>query len=179
MKNKMSERFLKNKKAQEEMIGFAVIIVVVSVVVLLFLYFSMSSESENPTGYKGDTFLQAVSGYTTYCQEYDRGEYLNVEDLIYSCVRNNTCSSKEEGEKESCEVLESTLDDLINKSWPAGENWPTQGYEFSIIDEEQGGIYSFEKGTKENATKIRGSSQSLPAKSGTEGIEIRFTTYEE
>ena len=164
------------KKGQEEMIGFAVIIIVVAVVLLVFLYFSASSDQESVESYKSESYIQSILQYTTGCQEY-RGDYMDVEDLIYSCANNETCI---EGEK-ACEVLNSTLTDMIDETWPAGEKWPTKGYEFLISSEVEEGrkaIYYFEKGSKTNATVVKGGLQNLPPKSGSGKITVKFTTYE-
>src|SRR6056297_1854687 len=162
MKNKML-----NKKAQEEMIGFAVIIILVAVVALVLFYFSMNSGEDYVENYKGDSFVQSILDYTTSCQKY-RGEYLDIEGLAYSCARNETCVKGDN----SCDVLEFTLNDLINQTWPAGEKWPTKRYEFYIIsepqedsDEDKKRLYSFVKGNKENTTTMKGSNQNLPPKS--------------
>lgn len=165
---------LGNKKAQEEMFGFAIIIIVVAVVVLLFLYFSMNSDKESMDSYKSESFIQAILQYTTNCQKY-QGEYMDIEDLIYSCAKEEECI---EG-NESCEVLNSTLTDMIDKSWPAGKERPTKGYEFLITSEEKDDpVFYFEKGSQANATVIKGNSQNLPQKSGTGKIELKFTVYE-
>ena len=165
---------LGSKKAQEEMVGFAIIIVVVAVVGLLFLYFSMNSDKESIDSYKSESFIQAVLQYTTDCQEY-RGDYMDIEDLIYSCAREETCV----GGNKSCVVLNSTLTDMIDKTWPAGKEWPTKGYEFLITSEEKDDpVFYFEKGSQANATVIKGNSQNLPPKSGTGKIKLRFTIYE-
>lgn len=163
---------IKNKKAQEEMFGFAIIIVVVAVVVLLLLFFSINSEEDYYRSYKGNSFIQSILDYTTTCQKYTGGEYLNIEELIYSCVEKETCTN---GEK-SCEVLNSTLNDMINKTWPAGKEWPTKGYEFYISSNEKHDVYYFKKGSKKNATIIKKSSQYLSR--GSLKVNITFTIYE-
>jgi len=172
----MLKKIFKRKKAQEEMIGFAIIIIVVAAVILLLLYFSIDSGEESMESYKAESFLQAALQYTTDCQEYE-GDYMDVEDLIYGCVNNERCVNG----NETCKVLNNTLPDMLKKTWPSGKDWPTKGYEIFITSEsdgEENKIYRFEKGSKVNATIIKGSSQDLPPKSGTGKIKVSFTVYE-
>lgn len=169
----MKDNFSGNRKAQAEMFGFAIIIVVVFVVLLLFLWLSSISSDEPSSNYLGDSFLQSFPDYTSECEKGD-GDYVDIEELIYLCANNETCI----GGSDSCDVLNSTLTNLTKKSWRVGEDWPTKGYELLITSESEGHIYSLERGVKENATTVTGSSQSLPSRRGIEDPEITFTIYE-
>ena len=168
---------MKNKKAQEEMIGFGVIIALVSIVLLVLLFFSVNSGEDSYDSEKVNSFVQSILSYTTDCQKY-QGTYLDIEGLIYSCANNETCVNNGNN---SCETLNSNLDNIVNSTWPAGEKWPTKGYELIINSNESDGwhtIYSLEKGSKENATRIKKGIQNLPPKPNTGEVKVRFTIYE-
>lgn len=120
----------KKTKAQEEMIGFALIIILVSVILLAFLGFSLNkSKSEGIPSYEVDNFLQAFLQYTTDCKDYKK--YFTIQDLIFECERNpnNKCLNEEET---TCEVLNSTLKGILDESWNVSEQSFYKRYELII-----------------------------------------------
>lgn len=168
---------LNKKKAQEEMFGFGIIIALVSIVILVFLFFTLSSDQESFDSSKVESFVQAALSYTSDCEKYE-GDYMDIGDLIYSCAKNETCVNGDE----SCNVLNSTLNNMLNQTWPAGEEWPTKGYEFLITTESEDEtdivIPTIEKGNKTNVTTIKSSVQNLPSKSDVGKVNVKFTVYE-
>lgn len=113
------------------MIGFALIIILVSVILLIFLGFSIKdSKTENLESYEVESFLQGLLQHTTNCE--DNFEYLSVRKLIFSCMNNEKCLNGEE----SCEILNSDLNDILEESWKT-ENSPTKGYVLNVIVNEQ------------------------------------------
>ncbi len=118
--------FVKNKFGQEEMVGFALIIVIVSIILLAFLGFSLSKSPEPVQSYEVESFIQSALQYTTDCK--DSREYLNVQDLIFQCDLNAKCSD----ERDSCEVLNESLKQILDEAWPVGEQYPRKGYELKI-----------------------------------------------
>lgn len=164
-----------NKKAQEEMVGFALIMIIVAVILVIFLSFSLrKSQRDLVESYEVDSFLQAALQYTTDCEDYL--EHLSLRELIFSCNSNEKCLDG----RNACEVLNSTWYTLLDSSWPVGENRPVKGFEFNIHSyssrgEEAEGqeIISFNKG---NITaNSKGALQDF-SKSGNL-IEIIFITY--
>jgi maltodextrin utilization protein YvdJ len=157
----------KNKIAQEEMIGFVLIMIIVAVIILVFLGFSLSgSKKESVESYETESFMQAVLQYTTDCQD-DLGE-LNIQKLMFECYDEEKCSD----ERETCSVLDSNLKEMLKESWKTGEESPIKGYELRIVSEEREIEYIFEG---ENSGNSKGSYQSL-SKSGVD-LEIFFTVY--
>jgi len=144
---------MKFKKAQEEMIGFALIIILVAVILLAFLGFSLSKPQQDLiNNYEVENFMQAFLQYTvTDCE--DSG-YLSVQDLIFECNLDETCSDT----KSSCEVLNDTLKGILKETWPIGEDRPNKGYELNI-DTTDNPILSISEGNKTNSYK--GASQVL------------------
>jgi len=122
------------KKAQEEMIGFALIIILVSVILLAFLGFSLSKTPRDLVeSYEVENFIQAFLQYTTECEK-GFAEYFSVQDLIFECDLKNECPNEE---KTACEVLNNTLNDVLGEAWPVGEDRPNKGYELSIETEDK------------------------------------------
>ena len=156
----------KNKLAQEEMVGFAVIIIIVAVVLVVFLGFSLKNKQEKVESYEVDSFIQSLLQYTTGCK--DNFEYRSVQDLIFDCSNKKTCS---EG-GDSCEILNSELKGILEESWKVEEETVAKGYELKIISNEKE-MLSIEKG---NITKnSKGASQEF-FKTGNK-VNIFFTIY--
>jgi len=157
----------KKKKAQEEMVGFALIIIIVAVILLFFINFYIrSGEKESVESYEADSFIQAFLHYTTECEDYL--EYLSIQKLIFECNDDALCLNDD---KEACDILNSTLKNIVDKTWKVGEDMPVKGYELKITaNEEEIPFISFMGG---NITgNYRGAVQLLP-----ESIDVSFRAY--
>ena len=159
-KNKM----IKNKRAQEEMIGFVLIIIMVAIIILVFLTVSLRKSSNSTESYEVESFLQSLSQYTTDCAINYYPNYLDLKDLIKECSNNEICLDL----KNTCDVLNQTLEDLLDSSWQIGEDWPNKGYLMNItyLGSE---VFSREKG---NLTlNSKGSIQNF------QNLDILFEVY--
>ena len=142
-----SKLSFKRKKAQEEMIGFAIIIVLVSVILLAFLGFSLShSSSEKVQSYEVEGFLYSSLQFTTSCDGYNSN--LSLQKLIFQCYSKRDCLSG----GNPCEILNETLKGILNASWPIYDNNSLyKGYAMNIWEENNKEmLFSLDK---ENATK--------------------------
>ena len=161
---------MKNKKtkAQEEMIGFALIIILVSVILLVFLAFSLNKPKTEIESYEVNSFLQTSLQYTTLCQTSSGIKKFNdIQDLVFECDLKNKCSNEEN----TCEVLNETLTDILKESWPTGEDRPNKGYEL-IINTKEELILEIREG---NLTKnCKGSSQSFSKSRPKKDFSINF-----
>jgi len=157
----------KNIRAQEEMVGFALIMIMVAVILLIFLSFSLGSrKKEIVESYEVESFLVTIMQYTTDCR--DNLEYLSIKKLIFDCYDDKMCLD----ERNTCDVLNSTLKEIIKESWKVEGDRPVKGYEFKIIvDKEE--MLLLEEG---NITKnYKGAMQDF-SRSGKD-YEIFFTAY--
>ena len=175
MKNKKATRALtlnmdrkilpKSKRSQEEMVGFALIIIIVAVILLIFLSLSLRNpEKEAVESYEVDSFIQSLLQYHTTCRDYSG--YLDVRELIFSCDTLEVCLD----EQNSCEVLNSTLEGIVEESWRVSEQSPVKGYELNILVDSRE-ILKIEEGNVTNSYK--GSMQLL----GKNNIKIFFRAY--
>lgn len=144
------------KRAQEEMVGFALIIVLVSVILLAFLFFSLSKAPEPSPSYEVDNFIQAFLQHTTNCG--DSREFFTIQDLIFECEVSNECLDG----RNSCDVLNESLNEILEGSWPVGEQFPEKGYELTIntetkplIELKEGIVTSNYKGSDQTLSKRR------------------------
>ena len=155
----------RNSRAQEEIVGFALIIIIVAVILLVFLSFYLrSSDKETIESYEAESFIASSLQYTTECR--DNFGYLSVKDLILDCYEDEKCLD----DTDTCEVLNSSLKGILEKSWDIGENTPVKGYEFRIISDEKE-ILSLKQGN------ITGNSKGSPYPLGKKSIEVFFTIY--
>lgn len=156
-----------SRKAQEEMVGFVLIIVLVAVILLAFLGFSLRNpQKEIVESYEVESFIQAFLQYTSECR--DNLEYLSLQKLIFACNNGKKCLNK----KDTCEVLNSTLKNILGESWRVEGNRPLKGYELRIISEGKEMLLISKGNSTENS---RGAMQDF-SRSGNL-IEIFFNVY--
>jgi len=158
---------INNKRGQEEMIGFAVIIIMVSIIILVFFSFSMNkSDGDLVESYELESFLQSALQYHTSC--YYNWKYIDVKDLIFRCSNQQIC----EDNIDPCVELNNTLKDIVGESWKVEGDRPVKGYEMNIFSNEEE-LLGFNKGNITNNYK----GTSIPyTKSGT-SIEILLKVY--
>ncbi len=125
----------KGNRAQEEMIGFGVILLLVAIVLVVFLSLSMGgSDKKAVDSYQVNSFLQAYLQYNSKCQEKNYGiiENVSMQNLIKKCYKEENCLD----ERDPCELLNKTSKDMIVESWQIKEGSPRVGYEFIVADSE-------------------------------------------
>jgi hypothetical protein len=141
-KNKMN----KNKKGQEEMVGFTVIIILVAVIILVFLGFALQNRGESKAieSYEIESFLQSVIQYTT---EYNL-QHIYMQELIKECDIYD----------EGCTELNNELENILEKSWNVEEGSKIRGYKLIIYTKDRE-IINIKKGNETQT--FRGHSQQL------------------
>jgi hypothetical protein len=118
---------MKDRKAQEEMVGFVLIVILVVVISLVFLGFSLRQKSKPETNVQVDNLLSAMLSYTTDCALY-MPEYEKVGDLIKSCYYSEQCSNG----KNSCNELKDIMNKLLNSAkGDLGKDRPIKAYELN------------------------------------------------
>jgi len=155
---------LKNKKAQEELAGFALIIVIVAIVLLVFLGLSIGKTKEtNLESEKINNFVNVVLQSTSDCK--DEYGYLTIRKLIQKCEENENCIAGQN----SCELLETTLEEISESAWLT--NTQIKGYELSINSEKNEILLIIQGNKTENSL----GSREYIGKSGK--LLISFNTY--
>jgi hypothetical protein len=166
----MIKQIKNNKRAQDEMVGFGLIIVLVSVILLVFVAATVN-KNKNLTkeidDYASNAFIQASLQYTTACVMDSKS--INVEDLIFECANKVKCTNN----LESCYVLENTLKEVLKESWKVGGLNVTKGYELVILANSEKLIELVNGDT--SSKNYRGNSQDLAK--GSDKITFYFTAY--
>jgi hypothetical protein len=120
---------LAKKNGQEEMVGFALIVIILAVIILIFIGFAIRSPDKDAVqSYEAESFVQSTLQHTTDCR--DNLEFLTIQKLIFRCNEEAECLD----DRETCDVLKQTLQDLVEESWKV-ENRPLEGYELKIMVE--------------------------------------------
>jgi hypothetical protein len=155
---------MKSKKAQEEIVGFVLIMVIVAVGFLIFLGFNLrqgiTTTEESFDLYQ---FLESSMEYTTECSLRYEKDFAKLGDLFESCYLGKNCFG---GQQSSCEVLEATLEGIFSESFVIDPESKYTSFEFEsyfVEGEERKEIFSLDKEEEECGGKIRGSTYILPA----------------
>jgi hypothetical protein len=122
----------KEKKSQEEMVGFVLIIVLVAVIVLVFLAISIRKNNGVQESRDVENFMHSSLLFTSPCQPR-QGEVYDLRDLIVACYNNEKCLSGEE----ACKILNGTFIGLIENGFQVGEEAKYKAYEFRIYKENE------------------------------------------
>ena len=158
----------RNRKGQEEMVGFALIVIIVSIILLVFLgFFLGNSNSKTVESFEAENFVISTLQYSTECQDYYG--YISVNDLIFMCNSKLTCQDGQD----SCDVLNSTLNGILNQSWNVGGGSPIKGYVLNITSNSGVVVPSISKG---NITKSsEGTLQ--PFSKGGVSVKVLFNIF--
>lgn len=123
-----------NKKAQEEIVGFAVIMILVAIilVILLSLYLNNGND-EALEDFQLTNFVNVITEITTECSSYRYPGGLPIEELVSECALKRDCL---EGDT-ACDILERTIEEIMDEAWPVGPDWPQKGYEMTITEDNE------------------------------------------
>lgn len=123
-----------NKRAQEEIVGFVLIVVLVAVIFLIFLAISLGSKPVERTSPELGNFLDAAIKYTSNCEIYE-GNFYDVKALIRASFENpqERCING----KTVLETLNTSFAGMIEASYPVDEDSPTKGIELEIYYQEE------------------------------------------
>ncbi len=158
---------IQQKRGQEEMIGFGLIVVMVMVILLIILGISIGRDDRDVTQhFELESFLQSSLEITTTCE--NNFEPLSLREVIFLCDQEDSCFDN----IPACESLQNVIKGILETSFPVGDERPIKGYEFNITSQ---GMHLFyeEDGNKTRQTKA--SKQTFVRRS--RQFEIIFVTY--
>ena len=113
------------------MIGFVLIVVIVMVALLIFLGISIRGGQNLEARESRDIqqFLESSMQYTTECAISFIPAYSDLAGLSEDCLSGARCLDG----RDSCEVYEETLTNLIESSWQVGKERPIKAYAFKSV----------------------------------------------
>jgi ABC-type branched-subunit amino acid transport system substrate-binding protein len=143
MNNKSSMKF--DKKAQQEIVGFVLIVVLVVIGLMVYLVFSLKSD-ENDNSVEVENILNALMKHTTDCAIVYEPDYDDFEELFKSAHKGKTCSNIDESALDYLnETLREVLDDIfMTEATVTG--YEIQFYESGEDGEGDVGILQFSEG---------------------------------
>ena len=97
---------MKNKRGQQEIVGFVLIVVLVMVGLMVFLVISLRDASEDKGSLEVKHMLDALMKHTTECAVVYEPDYDNFEDLFKSCHQGDQCGNLN---RSACEYLNESL----------------------------------------------------------------------
>lgn len=99
-----------NKRAQQEMVGFVLIVVLVVVGLMVFLVISSRTSDDVPKSVEVDNMLGALMKQTTECAIVYEPDYDTFEDLFKSCHQGRQCSNLDVS---ACDYLNESLTEIL------------------------------------------------------------------
>lgn len=118
-----------DRRGQEEITGFVLIVVLVSVVLVIILGIMLrSGVSEGRESRDVYQFMESALRYTTDCATNYGGAYYTLGDLVDVCDSSAGCVDGRTG----CEAFNKTFSNMLEISWKAGANRSIKGYVWQI-----------------------------------------------
>lgn len=162
-----------DKKAQQEMVGFVLIVILVSIIGVIFLSLFLNQKQTYNDG-EVSSLLQSAMYYTSNCYS-SNNEPKQIEDLIQNCYTNENrkCS---DGRK-VCDALEITIKKALDESLKPGEEYKNKAYNLSIYYRAVGdnnspikNILFLNNGKFNNCSIVKGASHSVMVSSSFGGF---------
>ncbi len=97
-------------KAQQEMVGFVLIVVLVVVGMMVFLVISLKNSPETKNSIQVGNILDAIMKTTTNCAIIYAPDYDNFQDLFKSCYKAKRCSNLNIS---ACDYLKTNLQKVV------------------------------------------------------------------
>jgi len=158
---------LKNK-AQQEMVGFILIVVLVMIGLVVFLVISARVSPKETSSLKVENMLGAIMKQTTDCDA--EPFYKNFEDLFKECYQGSQCNNLDES---ACKYLNESLTKTLETLMDSEATVSAYQMDFSSRDDSgQSGILRISAG---NCTgEVSGAQRSIV--SGSDSLIIRLKT---
>lgn len=135
------------RRGQEEIVGFVLIVVIVSIAFLVFLTIFLRQDTSNLEVESQEvySFLESSLEYTSDCATSFAPAYHDVGELLSECLSNSRCIDG----RDSCEVLNETLSEILENSFVVKEGSFLRGFEFNSYYERGNSseeIFTYSKG---------------------------------
>ena len=125
---------MRKKTAQQEMVGFVLIVVLVVVGLLVFLVVMINTPKEEKS-IDAENALEVIMRTTTDCAIVFEPEFQDYEDLFKSCYENRRCSNLN---IDACDYLNSSISEVLEDIYKSES--AMEGYELDFMTEDGDGI---------------------------------------
>lgn len=99
-----------DKKGQQEMVGFVLIVVLVIIGMMVFLIISVRNSPEPVNSLAIENMLASIMKHTTECAIVFEPQYDDFEDLFKSCYGGDECINLR---RSACDYLNESLRDVV------------------------------------------------------------------
>ncbi len=124
-KRKIRKAKKADKKAQQEIFGFVIIILLVIVIGVVIFAFSLQRSIKKPTiiaDVQVNNLLNSIMQYSTDCQ------LKKLSEVIVMCYNAQDCSQTET----ACNYAQKKINEILNASFPALGYGYFSGYNFTV-----------------------------------------------
>jgi hypothetical protein len=121
-----------NKRGQQEIVGFVLIVVLVVVGLMVFLVISLRDSPVNEGSLEVGYMLDAVMKHTTECAIVYEPDYDDFEDLFKSCHQEKQCSNLDIS---ACDYLNDSLRDVLGDVMASESSVSAYQLDFFIMEE--------------------------------------------
>ena len=128
-----------NRKGQEEITGFAIVVVVVAVLglVLLVLAIKTAPSSVSTDNYYVRQFLDSSMKVSSECTLRSNIDYAELREIVQEC---SGAPSKECGNgKKVCDELNTVFSEIIERGLKVGPDRPYKGFNVNVTFESENG----------------------------------------
>ncbi|MFA5953861.1 MAG: hypothetical protein WC812_04675 [Candidatus Pacearchaeota archaeon] len=167
---------MKNKKAQEEMIGFALILVIIGVIILVFFTISIKNKTTVEESYVTDNFIQALLQHSTDCAENYETDYLDFRRLINKCANSGTGKCFQSSWT-YCESLEKNLNSTLKNSWQISSDSYYKAYVLKINNKGNELLTIYDSANKTELTDVKSQFNSKGSVQNLGEIDIYLDVY--
>lgn len=162
-----------NKRGQQEIVGFVLIVVLVVVGLMVFLVISLRDSPEKEGSLEVGNMLDVMMKWTTECAIVCEPDYDDLEDLFKSCYREDRCSNLD---RSACDYLNESLRAVVGDMMKSEANVNAYQVDFFIRDGE-GLLRVFESASFGKIGDCVGSISAAQrsVKSDSENLVVRMT----
>jgi len=160
-----------NKKGQQEIVGFVLIVVLVVVGLMVFLIISLRDSPELENSLKVENMLDTLMKHTTGCAIVYEPDYDTFEDLFKSCHQGDQCDNLGES---ACDYLNESLRSVVG-AMTASEGGRIGYYQVDFLVKDEVGEEGILRIFEGNCTGSVNAAQRSVI-SGSESLLVRMKT---
>ena len=161
---------MRNNKAQQEMVGFVLIVIIVVIGIMVFLIISVNAPEEQ-VSLETSPLLMALMRMTTECAVVFEPQYDDFEDLFKSCYKNSQCKNLE---KSSCDYLNESLREVVGALMKSEATVEAYEIDFLVKGEKDFDNFPIVENIVEKGCKGTTSSSQETLISGSQSLIIRL-----
>ena len=160
------------KKAQQEMVGFVLIVVIVVIALMIFLVISIRKPVQSVESQDLDNMLSSIMAYTTECAIVAEPDFDNMGNLIRSCYQDEKCTNTG---LMACDSMKTSLDSIVTDVFKSEAKYSSYELNITVVDKDSGVKSLYEKKEGNCTGSSKGGSNKISIDSKTSiNVQIRL-----